>query len=135
MRRLSREAPGETALDISPLIDVVFLLLIFFMVTATFVKDMQLDLERPGAQSAVRADAKSVRVFIDRVGQVWIDEIPVQAWMIQSRVRDQLRSSPGASVVVVTDRRVPAEKLIDVVDQCRLAGAQDVGVATEAEAG
>lgn len=135
MRRIARDHGAEATLDISPLIDVVFLLLIFFMVTATFVKDLQLDLERPGAQSAVKTDQKSVRVFIDRGGQVWVDELPVQPWMIQSRVRDLLRSAPGASVVVVTDRRVPAERLIDVVDQCRLAGAKDVGVATESEAG
>lgn len=135
MRRIQRDHGGETALDISPLIDVVFLLLIFFMVTATFVKDLEVDLERPGAQSATRTDAKSVRVFIDRGGQVWVDELPVQPWMIQSRVRDLIRSSPTASVVVVTDRRVPAEQLIEVVDQCRLAGAKDVGVATESEAG
>lgn len=135
MRRMRRDAEPEASLDISPLIDVVFLLLIFFMVTATFVKDMQLDLERPGAQSATRSDQKSVRVFIDRSSQVYIDELPVQPWMIQSRVRDLLRAASDVSVIVVVDRRVPAEKLIDVVDQCRLAGAKDVGVATESEAG
>ena len=136
MRRLSQNAnEGETTLDISPLIDVVFLLLIFFMVTATFVKDLQLDLERPGASSGVKTDAKSLRVFIDRAGQVYVDELPVQPWMVQSRVRDLLRGAPGTNVLVVTDRRVPAEKLIEVVDQIRLAGATDVGVATEAEAG
>lgn len=138
MKRLRRrtDALGEAKdLDISPLIDVVFLLLIFFMVTATFVKDMELDLERPSAQSGTRSDAKSLRVYVDRAGMVYVDELPVQPWMIQPRVRELLRGSPEANVLVVVDQNVPAQRLIEVVDQCRLAGATDVGVATEAEAG
>ena len=66
---------------------------------------------------------------------VYIDEVPVRPWMIQSRVRDLLRSASDKQVLVITDRAVPAEKLINVVDQCRLAGASEVAVATEAEAG
>jgi biopolymer transport protein ExbD len=135
MKRRAAPSATSTDLDISPLIDVVFLLLIFFMVTATFTKDAQLELERPAAQSAVKADARSLRVFLDRRGQTTIDDLPVQPWMVQSRVRDLLRASPEATVLVVVDRRVPAEKLLDVVDQCRLAGARDVGVAAENEAG
>lgn len=135
MKRRQAGAASSTDLDISPLIDVVFLLLIFFMVTATFTKDAQLELERPAAQSAVQADARSLRVFLDRRGQTTIDDLPVQPWMVQSRVRELLRASPEATVLVVVDRRVPAEKLLDVVDQCRLAGAREVGVATELEAG
>jgi len=121
--------------DISPLIDVVFILLIFFMVTTTFVKDMKLDLERPSAASGERATSKGLRVFFDRSGSVYMNDAPVKTWMIQSRVRDHLRDGGSESVLVITDRRVAAEKLIDVVDQVRLAGVRDVGVVTEAEAG
>jgi biopolymer transport protein ExbD len=55
--------------------------------------------------------------------------------MVQSRVREFLESADQKSVLVVTDRRVPADKLVEVVDQCRLGGATEVGVATEKEAG
>lgn len=133
MKRLGRRREQE--LDISPLIDVVFILLIFFMVSTTFVKDMELDLERPGASSGERASTKALRVYIDRQGQTYLDDAPVKPWMIQSRVRDHLRDGGSGEVLVITDRSVPAEKLIDVVDQCRLAGAPDVGVVTDAEAG
>ena len=131
--RRKRENKGD--IDISPLIDVVFILLIFFMVTTTFIKDAQIDIERPSAQSGTKASTKALRIYVDRAGSVYIDESPVKAWMIQSRVRDYLRESTESTVLVVTDRRVEAEKLIDVVDQCRLAGAMDVGVVTDAEAG
>jgi biopolymer transport protein ExbD len=132
--KFRRRATQEQAIDISPLIDMVFILLIFFMVSTTFVKDMKLELERPGAASASRASTKAIRVYVDANADVYIDGNPVRPWMLQSRVRDLMRGGDG-SVLVVTDRRVPAERLLEVVDQCRLAGATDVGVATEKEAG
>ncbi len=133
MRRRARNSSAE--FDISPLIDVVFILLIFFMVSTTFVKDQQLDLERPGASSAVPANGDTPRVAIDRAGKIHVEGLPVQPWMLQARVRDLLQASDGKAVLVVTDRRVPAERLIEVVDQCRLAGATDVGVVTDVETG
>ncbi len=122
-------------INISPLIDMVFILLIFFMVSTTFVKDMKLDLNRPSAQSQTTASTKSIRLYIDNQGNVYLDGEPVQVWVIQSRVRDLIATSTNKSVLVVTDEGVPSGRLVEVVDQARLAGADDVGVATEQEAG
>lgn len=133
--RLRRKPAPEQQIDISPLIDMVFILLIFFMVSTTFVKDMKLELERPGAASATRASTKAIRVYIDAGANIYLDGNPVRAWMLQSRIREQLRGGAGGSVLVIVDRRVPSERLLEVVDQCRLGGASDVGVATEKEAG
>jgi biopolymer transport protein ExbD len=133
--RYLRKNDSNPGVDISPLIDMVFILLIFFMVSTTFVKDMKVDVERPSAASAVRASTKSVRVHIERTGSIYIDGQPVKSWMLQSRVRDLIKSGASASILVIADRLVPAEKLVEVVDQCRLGGAKDVGVATEKEAG
>ncbi len=134
MRR--RAKPHDNAnIDISPLIDMVFILLIFFMVSTTFVKDMKIDIERPSAASASRASTKSLRINIDSTANVFINGNPVRPWMVQSRVREFLESADQKSVLVVTDRRVPADKLVEVVDQCRLGGATEVGVATEKEVG
>ena len=134
MRR-RRRGEQRSDIDISPLIDMVFILLIFFMVSTTFVKDMKIDIERPGAASASRASTKSLRVNIDSNSNVFINGNPVQPWMVQSRVREFLDGVDTKSVLVITDRRVPSERLVEVVDQCRLGGASDVGVATEKEAG
>lgn len=135
MRRLRREAPGDE-LDLSPLIDVVFILLIFFMVTTTFVRDAKVELERPSAKSASRADPNSVRILIDRGERVIMDEVPVRPWMVQSRVREALQQEGGkGTVLIITDRRVRAQTLIEVVDQARLGGATDIGVVTDLEQG
>lgn len=125
----------EATVDISPLIDMVFILLIFFMVTTTFVKDMKLELDRPGAASATPASTKSIRVFIDKYGDIYVDNQPVRIYSLQSKLRDMLRLSTDKTVLVVTDETVAAKVVLEVVDQTRLAGATDVGVATEQESG
>lgn len=122
-------------LNISPLIDMVFILLIFFMVSTTFVKDLKLDLDRPSAATATVASTKAIRLYIDNNGEVYMDGESIRIWVIQSRLRDQLKSKTQKSVLVVTDENVPSGKLVEVVDQARLAGAADVGVATSKEVG
>lgn len=133
MRKFHNEE--QTQVDISPLIDMVFILLIFFMVSTTFVKDMKLDLDRPGASSAGAANSKAIRVYIDKQSKIYVDGQPTRVWVLQSKVRELLKTGGTSSVLVVTDKNVPADRLIEVVDSCRLAGAKDVGVATENEAG
>ena len=135
MLRRRPRATSEATVDLTPMIDMTFILLIFFMVSTTFVKDMKIDLERPGAQSQVVASTKAVRLYIDKQGEVYLEGEPIRTWVIQSRVRDLLRGMTQKSVLVVTDANVPSQKLIDVVDAARLAGAEDVGVATVDEAG
>ncbi|WP_376691107.1 ExbD/TolR family protein [Wenzhouxiangella sp. EGI_FJ10409] len=133
--RFRERANTEQAVDISPLIDMVFILLIFFMVSTTFVKDMKLDLERPSATSSEQASTKAIRLYIDNSGETWLDGQPIRTWVIQSKLRDMLQGATSQSVLVVTDSNVPAQKLIEVVDQARRSGAADVGVATVEEAG
>jgi len=128
--RARRDVGG---IDIAPLIDMTFILLIFFMVSTTFVRDLQVDIERPGAQSAVNSDQRSLRVTVDARGDIFVDTRPVKPWMLQSAVREYLSRSRVKTVLTVVDRRVPTGKLIEVVDQCRLAGARDVGVAVDRE--
>lgn len=131
-----RRTEEEAGIDISPLIDMVFILLIFFMVSTTFQKDMDLDINRPKASSATRSSTKAIRIFISSDGNTYMDGQAIRPWMIQSRVKDRLETGDGDDpVLVITDENVPSRKLIEVVDQARLAGASDVGVATDLEAG
>ncbi len=131
--RYREKQDDSQEVDISPLIDMVFILLIFFMVTTTFVKDMNLDINRPSASSASPASSKALRVYVDKAGDVYIDEQPVKMWVVQSVMRDALKYNTEKSVLVVIDEGVEAGKLVNVVDQIKLAGAKDVGVATLSE--
>ena len=134
MRRRHKKTE-EQGIDISPLIDMVFILLIFFMVSTTFQKDMDLEINRPKASTASRSSTKAIRIFVAADGGTFMDGQPVRPWMIQSRVKDLLETGSSESVLVVADDNVPTRKLVEVVDQARLGGATDVGVATEQEVG
>lgn len=133
--RLRQKNHHVDSLDLSPLIDMVFILLIFFMVTTTFVKDMKVDLDRPAAASASASDAKTIRVYIDSANEVYVDNQPIKLWALQSKLRDMLRSSAEKSVLVVSDSNIPVNSLIDVVDECRMSGAKEVAVSTTKELG
>lgn len=135
MRFRQKSEQGVESVDVSPLIDMVFILLIFFMVTTTFVKDMKLDLNRPSAASASLASSKVIRVYIDNAGEVYIDNQPVKVWALQSKLKDMLRTSTEKSVLIITDTDIPVNNLIDVVDECRLSGAKDIAVSTSKEMG
>lgn len=121
--------------DVSPLIDMVFILLIFFMVTTTFVKDMKLDINRPSAASASLSNEKVIRVYIDNNREIYIDNQAVKIWALQSKLRDMLRSSVDKAVLVITDTEIPVDSLIDVIDECKQSGAIDVAVSTTKEIG
>jgi len=133
--RFRQKSQNVDTVDVSPLIDMVFILLIFFMVTTTFVKDMKLDLNRPSAASASPASTKVIRVYIDNNSEIYIDNQPVKLWAIQSKLRDLLRASTEKSVLVVSDDTIPVNVLIDVVDEIRQSGAKDVAVSTTKEMG
>ena len=133
--RFKQKSQGVDSIDVSPLIDMVFILLIFFMVTTTFVKDMKLELNRPSAASASLASAKVIRVYIDSAGEIYIDNQLVKLWAIQSKLRDLLRTSSEKSVLVITDSDIPVSNLIDVIDECRMSGAKDIAVSTTKEMG
>ena len=132
--QLHRES-SPLALNITPLIDMVFILLIFFMVSTTFTKDMKLELERPNASSATAASGKSIKVYIDKHSDVFIDGEKIRIWVLQGKVRDKIKNGKSKSILVVTDKGVVSERLIEVVDQVKLGGAKEVSVATTAEVG
>ena len=133
IRRHRKQA--EVGIDLTACIDMTFILLIFFMVSTTFVKDMKIDIDRPGATTKTVASTKAVRLYIDKQGGTYLEGEPIQVWVIQSRLRDLLKGMTQKSVLVVTDEVVPSGRLVEVVDQARASGAEDIGVATSAEAG
>lgn len=130
--KLKKESVQDQV-DMSPLIDMVFILLIFFMVTTTFVKDMQVDLDRPAASSAEMSNEKSLRVSLDAGKKVYFDGQEVELWALQGLLKAALETAESKDVLVIADSSVSAQNLIDVVDQIRLAGAKNIGVATENE--
>ncbi|MDA1014536.1 MAG: biopolymer transporter ExbD [Planctomycetota bacterium] len=116
--------------DIAPLIDIVFILLIFFLVTATFVRDTGVKVSRPQAAAVQILEPTGLRVSITAGGDVYMDGSRVTLLELRNRVEEFVAGGRNQSVIVIPDEDLPAGRLIEVMDAARLAGANDVAVAT-----
>ncbi len=129
-RRRSRAlAEEESGIDLTPMLDVVFILLIFFLVTSTFVKETGIDVRRASAATAQPKERASILIAISAEGEVWIDRRRVDLRAVQGNVERLLAENPQSSVVIQADERSENGILVQVLDQARLAGALDVAIA------
>ena len=129
--QLSNEVTEGAELNITPLIDIVFILLIFFVVTTTFVHELGLPVERPDSSTATEQPHDVVRVAISRQGEITVDERPTSPWRVEAEVRARLREHADASVIVIADKGATAEVIVDAIDACRRAGAEGIALGVE----
>jgi biopolymer transport protein ExbD len=124
-------AEEESQVDLTPMLDVVFIMLIFFIVTSTFVKESGVDVTRPSAETAVPTDASSIQIGITGNNQIYFDKRLVDKRAVRANIEKGLAESPGAAVIIIADALSNTETLIEVMDQSRLAGAENISVATD----
>ena len=129
MRLHTRDEGGAAAINLTPLIDMVFILLIFFAVNSTFVKFPGVDVEQPVAKSTTVQQASNILIAVTATGEVWIDKKKVDVRRLRGVVEQMLVESPDASVVVLSDEDSRTGIVVEVIDQARLAGAGKVALA------
>lgn len=125
------EPEEEGQIDLTPMLDVVFIMLIFFIVTSTFVKEAGVDVSRPNAETTVVTESNSIQIGITANNQIFMDKRLVDKRAVRANVERGLAENPGASVIIVADSDSKTETLIEVMDQARLAGAESVSVAAD----
>jgi len=116
-------------LNMAPLIDMVFILLIFFLVTTSFVKETGIDINRPTASTAVSKEKGSILVGIAKDGRVYMDKREIDIRAVRANVERALAENPESQVVVVADKESQTGVVIMAMDGCRLAGANNVSLA------
>jgi biopolymer transport protein ExbD len=116
-------------LNIAPLIDMVFILLIFFLVTTSFVKETGIEVNRPTAASAVSPNKATILIAVDADDRIFMDQREIDLRAVRANVERALAENPEGVVVVVADRASSTGTAIEVMDGCRLAGAQNVSLA------
>ena len=121
----------EAQIDLTPMLDVVFIMLIFFIVTSTFVKESGVDVSRPNADTAVVTDSNSIQIGITSSNQIFMDKRQIDKRAVRANVERGLAENPGAAVIIVADADSKTETLIEVMDQSWLAGAINVSVAAD----
>ena len=130
---LRRQSDEEVDVNLTPMLDVVFILLIFFIVTASFVKEAGIEVSRPAAESAVRQEHAAILIAIDARGGVWIDKRNVDPRAVRANVERLHLQNPQGSVVIVADRASHNGVLVEVLDQVRLAGVDKIAIAATRE--
>ena len=113
----------------APLIDMVFILLIFFLVTTSFVKETGIDINRPAAATAVSREDVTILIGITEKNQIFIENREIDIRVVRINVERALAENPEGSVVIVADRESNTGTAIQVMDECKLAGAANVALA------
>lgn len=130
MRRVHTEHQTTSAdVNLTPLIDMVFILLIFFIVTSSFVKEAGIDVSRPSAETAVRQERGNIFIAISRDGEIWMDKQRVDIRSVRANVERLHAENPEGSVVIVADEDSRTGLMVEVMDQVRLAGVTNVAIA------
>lgn len=121
----------DANIDMTPMLDVVFIMLIFFIVTASFVKEAGIDVNRPDAATAVNKDRASILVAISDNDEIWINKRRVDVRAVQANIERLHAENPQGTVVIQADRKATTEALIKVMDASRAAGIMDVSIAAQ----
>jgi biopolymer transport protein ExbD len=122
-------------INIGPLIDMVFLLLIFFVVTTSFVKESGIDVQRSTASTAEVKDRGNIMIGVTQDGDIYMEGKRVDLRSVRPLLERALAEDPESGVVVVADKRSDTGSVVKVMDQCRLAGAKSVSLAAKREEG
>jgi biopolymer transport protein ExbD len=122
---------ADEDVNVTPLLDIVFIMLIFFIVTSTFVKEPGIEINRPEAVSAQEKKLASIIIAISENDEIWINKERVELEAVRANVEQLVRENPKGTAVVQADSKSKTRLLVEVVNQIRATGVTDVAVSTE----
>ncbi|KGJ89147.1 MULTISPECIES: ExbD/TolR family protein [Colwellia] len=131
LNQMLQDQDEKEEIDMTPMLDVVFILLIFFIVTASFVKEAGIDVNRPEAATAVKKERANILVAISDKGDIWINKRKVDIRSVQANIERLKAENPQGTVVIQADKKSTTETLIKVMDSARAAGVYDVSIAAQ----
>ena len=130
-RRKRAREDEESEVNLTPMLDVVFIMLIFFIVTASFVKEAGIDVNRPDAATAEKKTKGNILGAITENGQIWIDKRQVDPRALRANIERLHAENPQGSVVIQADKNSKNGLLVQVMDSARLAGVFNVSIAAQ----
>lgn len=132
LSKVLQEQEEAEEINMTPMLDVVFILLIFFIVTASFVKEAGIEVNRPEAATAVKKERANILVAISDKGEIWINKRKVDVRTVQANIERLKAENPQGTVVIQADKKATTDVLIKVMDSARAAGVYDVSIAADA---
>ena len=133
LRKMKRRSGGDDDADINltPMLDVVFIMLIFFIVTATFIKQTGINVLRPEALTAEQKPTVAMLIAISPNGEIWIDKKRVDPTTVRAHIEKLHAENPKGGLVIQADKQSTNEKLMAVLNAARAAGLREVAISTE----
>jgi biopolymer transport protein ExbD len=132
MRRNNQATAEEEAqIDLTPMLDVVFIMLIFFIVTASFIKEAGIEVNRPEASTSQPKENVNILVAINANNEVWMDKRRVDVRAVRANIERLHAENPKGAVVIQADNKSNTETVAAVLDAAREAGVFDVSLATD----
>ena len=134
MRRMFQgtgQQEEEQEINVTPMLDVVFIMLIFFIVTASFVKESGLEVNRPEAATAVKKEKANILVAIGANNEIWINRRRVDPRQVGPNIRRLKAENPQGSVIIQADKNSQVNTLVQVMDASRAVGVFDISLAAE----
>lgn len=131
LSQVLQEQEEAEEINMTPMLDVVFILLIFFIVTASFVKEAGIEVNRPEAATAVKKERANILVAISDKGEIWINKRRVDVRAVQANIERLKAENPQGTVVIQADKKATTDVLIKVMDSARAAGVFDVSIAAQ----
>jgi len=128
MRKRRQSGEEESEVNLTPMLDVVFIMLIFFIVTASFVKEAGVEVNRAPAETAERRDRGNILVAITESDQIWIDRKEVDPRALRANIERLYAENPQGQVVIQADRASKNRLLVEVMDAARAAGVENVSI-------
>jgi len=129
--RTNNSSSADSEINLTPMLDVVFIMLIFFVVTTSFVKEAGVEVNRPNASTAQQQESANILIAIRPNGEIWIDNRAVDVRAVRANIERLRAEFPESSVVIQGDKQAQIGLLVRVMDQVRMAGITDVAIATE----
>jgi biopolymer transport protein ExbD len=126
-----KAADDEAAIDLTPMLDVVFIMLIFFIVTASFIKEAGVEVNRPEASTSNPKENVNILIAVTGDDQVWMDGRRIDVRAVRANVERLHAENPKGAVVIQADNTSTTETVVKVLDASREAGVTDVSLATE----
>jgi len=131
MRRRRQRQEVASEVNLTPMLDVVFIMLIFFIVTASFVKESGIDVTRPPAATATRKERGNILIAITANDQVWMDRRQIDPRALRANIERMHAENPQGSVVIQADTKSTNGLLVKVMDAARSSGVESVSLAAE----
>ena len=131
MRRRFTKKQEASEINITPMLDIVFIMLIFFIVTTSFIKETGIDPIRPEAETARRAERGNILIAVSPNDQIWMNKGPIELEMVRILMESAHSENPESSVVVVADELASTGLVIDIMDQIRLSGISKVSLSAK----